>query len=112
MDPYLKLVICGTQLHSLCTLLLLVPQVGWFPEYTITEDYALSMELKSAGFKGRYLAEYLAVGEAPDEIRNVCRQRSRWTKGHMQIFFSRRCPLFNWNLPFIHKLLYTNGTWA
>lgn len=54
----------------------------------------------------------LQVGEAPDEIRNVCRQRSRWTKGHMQIFFSRRCPLFNWNLPFIHKLLYTNGTWA
>lgn len=87
-------------------------QVGWFPEYTITEDYALSMELKSAGFKGRYLSEYLAVGEAPDEIRNVCRQRSRWTKGHMQIFFSRRCPLFNWKLPFIHKLLYTNGTWA
>jgi cellulose synthase/poly-beta-1,6-N-acetylglucosamine synthase-like glycosyltransferase len=36
-------------------------QVGWFPEYTITEDYALSMELKSAGFKGRYLSEYLAV---------------------------------------------------
>ena len=25
-------------------------------------DYALSMELKAAGFKGRYLAEYLAVG--------------------------------------------------
>lgn len=25
------------------------------------------------------------VGEAPDEIRNVCRQRSRWTKGHMQV---------------------------
>ena len=43
------------------------------------------MELKAAGFKGRYLAEYLAVGEAPDEIRNVCRQRSRWTKGHMQV---------------------------
>ena len=40
---------------------------------------------KNKGFKGRYLAEYLAVGEAPDEIRNVCRQRSRWTKGHMQV---------------------------
>ncbi|WIA20938.1 hypothetical protein OEZ85_005279 [Tetradesmus obliquus] len=86
--------------------------VGWFPEYTITEDYALSMELKSAGFKGTYLNEYLAVGEAPDEIRNVCRQRSRWTKGHMQIFFSRRCPLLNWKLPLVHKILYTNGTWA
>lgn len=36
-------------------------QVGWFPTYTITEDYALSQELKMAGFKGRYLPEYLAV---------------------------------------------------
>jgi cellulose synthase/poly-beta-1,6-N-acetylglucosamine synthase-like glycosyltransferase len=55
-------------------------RVGWFPEYTITEDYALSMELKMAGVRGRYLSEYLAVGEAPTEVRNVCRQRSRWTK--------------------------------
>lgn len=115
--------------------------VGWFPEYCITEDYALSMELRAAGFKvgpnaclglaaglrrvlhqlparlcsrgrrlpafdhrfrpqsnpakpppgpacthqGRYLAEYLAVGEAPEELRNVLRQRSRWCKGHMQV---------------------------
>ena len=40
------------------------------------------MELKAAGYKGRYLAEYLAVGEAPAEMRNVLRQRSRWAKGH------------------------------
>jgi hypothetical protein len=36
----------------------------------------------------------------------------RWTKGHMQIFFSRRCPLVNWKLLLVHKILYTNGTWA
>lgn len=48
-------------------------------------DYALSMELKAAGFKGRYLPQYLAVGEAPEEARNIFRQRSRWTKGHMQV---------------------------
>jgi hypothetical protein len=41
--------------------LLSAAQAGWFPEYTITEDYALSMELKLAGFRGRYLPEYLAV---------------------------------------------------
>jgi hypothetical protein len=29
--------------------------VGWFPTYCITEDYALSMELKAAGFKGRWV---------------------------------------------------------
>jgi len=37
--------------------------VGWFPEYTITEDYALSMELKLAGYRGRYLPLELAVRE-------------------------------------------------
>lgn len=26
--------------------------------------------------------EYLAIGEAPDEIRNAFQQRSRWCKGH------------------------------
>lgn len=50
------------------------------------------MELKAGGFKGRYLAEYLAVGEAPEELRNVLRQRSRWTKGHMQVGTGQRGP--------------------
>ena len=27
-------------------------QVGWFPDYTVTEDYALGMELKMAGCRG------------------------------------------------------------
>lgn len=30
-------------------------------------------------------AESLAVGEAPEELRNILRQRSRWCKGHMQV---------------------------
>ncbi len=58
---------------------------GWFPTYTITEDYALGMELKTHGYRGTYLLDYLVVGEAPDEVRNVMRQRSRWCKGHMQV---------------------------
>ncbi len=54
------------------------------------------------------------MGEAPDEARNLFRQRSRWTKGHMQIFFSfRHCPLMPFNgLNPAMKWLYTNGTWA
>lgn len=30
----------------------------------------------------------------------------------MQIFFSKRCPLFHRKLKLVHKILYTNGTWA
>lgn len=36
-------------------------QIGWFPTYTITEDYALSMELKKTKCKGRYLPLNLVV---------------------------------------------------
>ena len=38
------------------------------------------MELKKYGWQCRYVCEYLAVGEAPKEIRNCFQQRSRWTK--------------------------------
>ena len=40
-----------------------------------------------------YPQEYLAIGEAPDQVRNCYQQRSRWCKGHFQIFFNRsHCP--------------------
>ena len=81
-------------------------EVGCLPTYTLTEDYALGMELRMHGWQCRYLKvgpvacatvqrvlgsrlrpmtaslvqEYLAVGEAPDDIRNCFQQRSRWAK--------------------------------
>jgi cellulose synthase/poly-beta-1,6-N-acetylglucosamine synthase-like glycosyltransferase len=58
---------------------------GWFPTFSITEDYTLGMMLKAKGYKAGYLNEYLAIGEAPEEIRNIFRQRSRWCKGQMQV---------------------------
>lgn len=58
---------------------------GWFPSFTITEDYALGMMLKAKNYKAGYLNEYLAIGEAPEEPRNIFRQRSRWCKGQMQV---------------------------
>ena len=38
------------------------------------------MVLKMNKWTCRYVEEYLAVGEAPDEVRNCFQQRSRWTK--------------------------------
>ena len=76
---------------------------GWFPEYTITEDFALGMELKKKGYRATYLLAYLAEGEAPDEVRNIFQQRSRWTKGHFQVFFSLENPLITSGLPFFQR---------
>ena len=55
-------------------------QAGWSPTYTLTEDFALGMELKKRNWSCRYVCDYLAIGEAPDQIRNCFQQRSRWTK--------------------------------
>lgn len=30
----------------------------------------------------------------------------------MQVFFSKHCPLIQWDLPLLQKVLYTNGTFA
>jgi cellulose synthase/poly-beta-1,6-N-acetylglucosamine synthase-like glycosyltransferase len=49
------------------------------------QDYCLGMLMKAKGYKAGYLNEYLAIGEAPEEVRNVFRQRSRWCKGQMQV---------------------------
>ncbi len=58
---------------------------GWFPTYTVGEDYALGMELTQRHYKSAFIAEKLAAGEAPVGTRDVLRQRSRWAKGHMQV---------------------------
>ena len=86
---------------------------SWSPEYTLTEDFALGMELKKRGWHCRYVQEYLAIGEAPDQVRNCFQQRSRWTKGHFQIIFNPlRNPLFQRGLPLFDRLMYCSGTWC
>ncbi len=55
-------------------------EVGGSPTYTLTEDFALGMALKMYGWHCRYVQEYLAIGEAPDQVRNCYQQRSRWCK--------------------------------
>ena len=52
------------------------PNQRRFPTSTVTEDYLLGMNLKAAGLRARYLPEYLATGEAPEDGA-VFRQRSR-----------------------------------
>ncbi|KAK9785110.1 hypothetical protein WJX73_006875 [Symbiochloris irregularis] len=92
---------------------LALQQCGWSPTYTLTEDFALGMALKSHGWHCRYVEEYLAIGEAPDQVRNCFQQRSRWAKGHFQVVFSwKYCPLFVRNLPFLHRLLYCSGVFS
>ena len=55
-------------------------QAGGSPTYTLTEDFALGMEMVKRQWKCRYVSSYLVVGEAPEQVRNAMQQRSRWVK--------------------------------
>lgn len=84
-------------------------EVGGSPTYTLTEDFALGMELKKKGWHCRYVQEYLAIGEAPDQIRNCYQQRSRWCKVRSKnisndVFSAQAMPqtmAMSYRLPFI-----------
>ncbi|KAK9814697.1 hypothetical protein WJX72_010067 [[Myrmecia] bisecta] len=90
-----------------------VRQAGLMPTYTLTEDYALGMEMRMRGWKCRYTKRVLATGEAPTTIRKIFQQRSRWSKGHFQMMFSWiHCPLFQRRLPFGLRLMYVSGCWS
>ncbi|WP_051063136.1 glycosyltransferase family 2 protein [Ilumatobacter nonamiensis] len=55
--------------------------VGGFPEDSLTEDFALSVELHERGWESRYVAEVLAVGLGPEDMSSYVSQQMRWAQG-------------------------------
>lgn len=53
---------------------------GYFPTHTLTEDYALGMEMRRHGWREVYVEDELVRGSAPDKVRGAFGQRSRWCK--------------------------------
>ncbi len=53
---------------------------GYFPTHTLTEDYALGMEMRRKGWRGMYVEDELVRGSAPNKVRAAFGQRSRWCK--------------------------------
>ena len=83
-------------------------ECGWFPTLSVTEDWELGMKLRSLGWHCRYVPQYLAIGEAPLQIRQAFQQRSRWCKGHFQTFWSKRCPLLDESLSWFYRVMYSS----
>ena len=63
---------------------------------------------KKWGWECRYVQQYNAIGEAPDEVRQCFQQRSRWCKGHFQTFWSSQCPLVDTRLGPFYQLCYSS----
>jgi len=69
---------CGTNVVFRRTAL---DDVGGFPEDSLTEDFALSVELHERGWKSEYVAEVLASGLGPEDMNSYVSQQRRWAQG-------------------------------
>jgi hypothetical protein len=63
---------------------------------------------RSCGWKSRYVAEYSAIGEAPEEICESFDAHYSNSRGYFQTFWSYRCPLLNRDLGLFYRLMYAS----
>ncbi len=60
--------------------------IGGFPEESLTEDFELSIELHSRGWKSAYVPEVLANGLGPEDMASYVSQQQRWARGCLSAF--------------------------
>ena len=87
-------------------------RVGFFPTFSITEDFCLAFKMHEI-VKGKfyYHAENLATGEAPEDLRGIFRQRSRWAKGNAELFF-KQSVLLNPHVSMMQRLFFFQCEWT
>jgi cellulose synthase (UDP-forming) len=62
--------------------------------------------LHEHGWKSLFVAEVLAIGQAPDNIISYFKQQKRWAQGGFTIFFQRN-PMLSRNLTTDQRIQYT-----
>ncbi len=60
-------------------------QVGGYPAQTLVEDADLTQTLLLAGWRIRYAPHAVVYTEAPQTLRDVIKQRRRWSYGTVQV---------------------------
>jgi endoglucanase len=63
---------------------------------------------RSFGWKSRYVPEYSAIGEAPEEICESLDVHYNNSRGYFQTFWSYNCPLLNRDLGLFYRLMYAS----
>jgi len=84
-------------------------EIGGFPGETLSEDWATSIKLQSAGYKTYYLNELLSAGAAAEFVSEFVTQRLRWARGTLQCFHASTNPLTVKNLTPLQRLVHLCG---
>lgn len=82
-----------------------LPDAG-FDTWNIVEDLTTSYKVHCAGWKTEYHNEILTAGLAPDDIRNLIKQRGTWATDNWRLFLFFR-PFAEKRLSVRQRLQYT-----
>jgi cellulose synthase/poly-beta-1,6-N-acetylglucosamine synthase-like glycosyltransferase/peptidoglycan/xylan/chitin deacetylase (PgdA/CDA1 family)/spore germination protein YaaH len=74
-----------------------IDEAGGLSLQTLAEDTDLTLSLHRRGQRIVYVPEAIAWTEAPESVRTLARQRSRWAYGTLQCLWKHRDMVFNWN---------------
>src|SRR5437763_1173940 len=74
-----------------------IDEAGGLSLQTLAEDSDLTLSLHSRGQRIVYVPGAIAWTEAPETVRTLARQRSRWAYGTLQCLWKHRDMVFNWN---------------
>src|SRR5438093_88528 len=74
-----------------------IDKAGGLSLQTLAEDTDLTLSLHRRGQRIVYVPDAIAWTEAPETVRTLARQRSRWAYGTLQCLWKHRDMVFNWN---------------
>jgi peptidoglycan-N-acetylglucosamine deacetylase len=74
-----------------------ISEAGGLSLETLAEDTDLTLSLHRHGQRIVYVPGAIAWTEAPETVRALTRQRSRWAYGTLQCLWKHRDMVFNWN---------------
>jgi len=79
----------------------LIERVGGFQNDTLAEDTDLTLAIRRLGYKICYEQAAIAYTEAPENTRDLAKQRFRWAFGTLQAAWKHRDATFNPNYGFL-----------
>lgn len=74
-----------------------IDEAGGLSLQTLAEDTDLTLSLHRHRQRIVYVPDAIAWTEAPETVRTLARQRSRWAYGTLQCLWKHRDMVFNWN---------------
>jgi cellulose synthase/poly-beta-1,6-N-acetylglucosamine synthase-like glycosyltransferase/peptidoglycan/xylan/chitin deacetylase (PgdA/CDA1 family)/spore germination protein YaaH len=74
-----------------------INEAGGLSLQTLAEDTDLTLSLHRNRQRIVYVPDAIAWTEAPETMRTLARQRSRWAYGTLQCLWKHRDMVFNWN---------------